>query len=370
MRASAAGTNLLSLDRFQGSAAKDISAMMKKELLTALSNKDLLPPRSVYDHFQHRISEKGRRCEASFFFRVVPKADWDEINLLLQKRNLYSDIERVLGFGECLTEFLTAPVPMDSRFRPTVIRLGTLANAIGATYDLFADSAVYERDILSRKSLIQMLSGIDLSEGRSPRVVTPRRIVSKMLTEYFRLLRSLRPDDNSRFVTNLLRADILRLFEAETKTLVKKKHDLKDVRDVKDKSALLFVIMGLPGWLASNSSGPNQIVQHRKWLYSLGEFIGWIDDIRDLEGDSTHGRPNRLAIWLKANDKRSPRRTPDPLIQHLSERASAIMNGWNSSVVGAPRYEQFTLPVAVVSWLGGWRNVESLRSPLHDAAWM
>jgi hypothetical protein len=347
-------------------APKETSAKMKKGLLSALSEKELLPSQSVYDNFRRRVSENGRRSEASFF-RIAPRADWDDVNLLLQKRALYADIERVLGFGECFTEFLIAPVKIESRFRARVIRLGALANAIGATYDMFVDSRICEPDIISRKTLTRMLSG-DASKEHPPRISTPQKIISEMLTQYFRLLRSFCPNDNSKLVTRLLRADIMRLFDAEGKTLAKKRYYLKDVQDLKDKSALLFVIMGLPAWLASDRAEPSQIAEHRKWLYSFGEFIGWIDDIRDLKGDAMHGRPNRLAIWLKANGRRSDRRL-DWLVRDLSEKASAIMDGWNSHVIEARHYEQFTMSVTVVSWLGGWRDMESRQSLPPGGAW-
>jgi hypothetical protein len=347
-------------------APRDISAKMKKGLLAALSDRGLLPSESVYGYFRHQISENGRRCEASFF-RIALREDWDDVNLLLQKRALYADIERVLGFGECFTEFLIAPVKVDRRFRARVIKLGALANAIGATYDMFVDSHICEQDIISRKTLTQMLSG-DASKEHSPRINTPQKIISELLTEYFRLLRSFSPNDNGKLVAKLLRADIMRLFEAEGKTLAKKRYYLKDVQDLKDKSALLFVIMGLPAWLASDRAEPSQIAEHRRWLYSFGEFIGWIDDIRDLEGDAMHGRPNRLAIWLKANDRRGDRDL-DRLVRDLSEKASAIMDDWNSHVTEARHYEQFTMSVTVVSWLGGWRGLESRQSLPPGGAW-
>ena len=327
-------------------SASDISGRMKRDLLIAFSERGLLPSEAAYNVFRRMISEQGKRIATSFF-NVVSKDDWNAVNQLLHRKTLFAEIQRILGIGAYLTEFAIDPVPIDARFRRQFIELGTLANIIGATYDMFVDSGKCDPDVvLSKISLNRALSRLDGLKLHPPYTSASQKIVSEMMGQYFRLLRRFSDSSNVRLVRDLLRADVLRLLDAEAKTLSKERYNEQDVRD---KSALLFVLMGLPAWLALDRVEPNQVINHRRWLYNIGDLLGWVDDVADLQSDIKYAQPNRIAIWLYQKNKGIYQ-----IIQHVLEMAGAIMDEWeqNSHTRGS-RCQGLALSGTVLSWLGG-----------------
>lgn len=349
-------------------APKEVSAHLGRSLLLALSDKGLLPSRSEYSDLRRAMAPRGAKLSPSFF-GIAPRRDWDEANLALRRPTLYADIERVLGFGESMTRYLVAPVEVEPRLRARVLWMGTLANAIGGTYDLFVDSPGGEPDLLSRRSLARLLRDPSVRTEQLRNGRPAQRIVSKLLLSYFRLLHSLGPTERRRTIVRTLRTDILRLFEAENRTLAMRGYGTRDVQDVTDKSALLFVVMAQPAWLASTDSPVDKVAEHRRWLYLLGEFMGWVDDVRDLDGDLRNGRPNRLAIWLKTDDARSDAGY-DGLVRSISQKAEDIAKEWDALATRASARVRLAFPVAVTSWLGGWKAVEGLPSLTMQGAWV
>jgi hypothetical protein len=337
-------------------SASEVSAELKKKLLTAFFNMGLLPSLEAYEGFRCQVAKRGKQANASFF-KVAPRDNWNHIHRLRHRRDLFASIEWILGFGACLTEFVIDPVPIPDRFGNKLVELGALANIFAATFDLFLDSGICGPDVVAQQVVLSLsLSSVKGTAAHPTYGKFAEKIIGDLLTEYYRLLHGFDGGANGRFVQNLLAADIERLFAAEAKTLDRKSCD---VEELKDKSALLLVIMGLPAWLAADRVELERIIEHRRWLYKVGDFMGWIDDIADLESDRRRDHPNRVAMWLKLGN---PQRAPlDEIVRYLSGMAASIMEGWKSHCRGKFRHE-FTLSAAVVSWLKGREDLELLYS--------
>jgi len=227
----------------------DLAAEVLRELATA----GLAPDPARFDYLAARLVLYGERE-----FRHLPS----DVSAALRQRE--SAAVRMLGFGYVLTEFAAAPVtvPPDAR----VPALGALANLIVSLYDTELDAGAAPASIMSGGSVVARLvelyySRLDiLARAGGPLEVLLRRAIDRM----YHAERSTGRGANSRAIW-------------------------------RRKSALPFVVMGLPVWFAHPAARTRSCHAHLAWLYRLGRFFGWIDDAADLEDDCTAGHLNYFA---------------------------------------------------------------------------
>jgi hypothetical protein len=239
-----------------------------------------------------------------------------------------------------LCGFVVAPLGLAGEARESVLRLGALCNFIVATYDHLVDSDPGHRPPLHRGSV---LPGRHRWSARRlfARIFRPpaSRLMHRLVTLYFAELRRL-PHAGTRI---RLRAGIerliLRMYDAEGASL----NGAATERLLRRKSALPFVVMGLPGWLAVAEDEGGEYWWHLRWLYRLGDLFGWVDDAVDLEEDRAAGRPNRMLM--------------DPMTPTgIAAEAGRLLTEWRERVRSddaAPRAEQEAFRGCLVSWLGG-----------------
>lgn len=119
------------------------------------------------------------------------------------------------------------------------------------------------------------------------------------------------------------------------------------------KAALPFVVMGMPGWLASPGFDRRKYLWHLSWLFRLGSFFGQIDDVVDLAADLAAGRPNRAAAGRGAFG-------PGRSLNEIAEFGRSLRDEWRSRT--APEADRLppevrqAVPICIASWLGGIRD--------------
>ena len=220
------------------------------EVLHELAAAGLAPDPARYDYLAARLLLYGERV-----LRQLPSG----VSAALQQRE--SAAFRMLGFGYVLTEFAVAPVTAQPDAR--VPALGALANLIVSLYDGELDTGAAPGSIISGSSLLARLvelyySRLDALAGAGgPLEVLLRRAIDRM----YHAERFTGRGANSRAIW-------------------------------RRKSALPFVVMGLPVWFAHPAARVRSCHAHLAWLYRLGRFFGWIDDAADLEDDCAACRLN------------------------------------------------------------------------------
>jgi hypothetical protein len=120
------------------------------------------------------------------------------------------------------------------------------------------------------------------------------------------------------------------------------------------KARLSFLSMGLPAWLASPQADPKDISRHRGWLYQVGEFLGWIDDLADIEEDMALGFGNRIVMRLRRPNARCSR-TLNSLTKEIAVLGSKITDHWMHRVSMTETYGKSlnSFKTNVFLWIGG-----------------
>ena len=236
--------------------------------------------------------------EASKLADRVGSSLWVQALAQLGRPVPQADCERVLGFGALLTAYLLPPVPIDEERRREVCTLGAHANLLVGLFDLIADERSDAELPLSRALIESACKGRGRARlaWHAHRGSPPTRLLTRLLSEYVDRLDRLPYSDRHQSVRALQTRVILEMYTAELQTL-RAASRVTD-RIVRRKSALPFVAMGIPGWLAVDQVSPATFRAHLRWMYRIGTFFGWIDDAVDLDLDRAAGRPNRVADSL------------------------------------------------------------------------
>ena len=249
------------------------------------------------------------------------------------------DIARVLGFGYELTHLFVEPLALPPDAREAAAHLGALANCIVSIYDRCLDRGADGDLVLSRETLRE------LSVRRAGSTGPPHGaggLVAELAGLYFEDLAKLPFCVRHASLRHCVIGAIVRMYEAERQTT---NAALVTRPVLRRKTGLPFVVMGLPGWLAKETVCPRQARAHAAWLYRCGVFVGWVDDIIDVESDRRAGRPNRLhESRLSSND----------IMPRLERLATRLQRDWDH--LGAHRERtglQRVLGTCLLSWLGG-----------------
>ena len=231
------------------------------------------------------LSRAGFRPDPDYFSYICARTQhFGELEYDLLRNEIGPELGRrrrlavrLLGFGHVMTEFVVAHRAFAERPDPAVLSLGSLANLIVSSYDGLLDSGQDPEEIPLRSRLTD--SGIGQGSGDS--------LIARLVDLYLARL-SLLPHPH-RQIHEILRRAILRMYDAERATVGEFEFSETNWRR---KCALPFVIMGLPVWMTVPVPDAVVVRAHLAWLYRLGRFFGWIDDVSDLSEDLEAGRPN------------------------------------------------------------------------------
>jgi hypothetical protein len=328
---------------------------LRERVLGALDSKDVLPKPEVFRRTLLRVMSRGEKCREEFLLPIIGKAAWQDVSRRLNCSD--SRLAAILGFGEAMTEFLVAGIPASTGSRPDVIRIGALAKFIISIYDKLVDD-VGERELLPRGELIRAMNGSSAPRRTTMPADPSRRVIMKAVSAYFRLLHLLPFAKRRERERRMLGKAIVELFDVELR-LRPDRRGTAGVREdaVKAKAAFSFISMGLPAWLASPRPDPEALSWHWNWLGELGEFLGWVDDLMDVEEDVGCGFPNRVVMRLQRPNGRRPQALRS-LAEEIATLASDLVDQWNCrlSTAGTHRNALNCFKTNILSWLGGPRD--------------
>jgi hypothetical protein len=329
---------------------------LRNTVLRLLDDYGLLPSTGVSARTLRRIMRRGEKCRKEFILPVVGKTAWDQVGRRLNVSD--SKLARILGFGEAMTEFLVAGVPMSAQARSLVIRIGALSRFILSIYDKLVDN-VGEKELLPRSVLIQFIDDYRVSRRLRLPSDPSRKVIVRAVISYFSSLSLLPYASERSHARQTLGSAILALFDVETALRPDRRgattlHE----EDAKSKAALSFLSMGLPAWLATAHADSRRMSSHFKWLCEVGEFLGWIDDIVDMEEDYASGFANRIVVRLRTS--KEPRsRVLESLADEVACLGRGIADEWSRNLrsPGAGRNSLDSFKTNVSLWLDGPRNL-------------
>lgn len=317
---------------------------------------NLIPSPERYEVSRQEISRFGI-TEREHVMNYVGRNTWRRTLARFERPYAEDDCIRILGFGYALTEFAIAPLDIAPHQRKAISSLGALANLIVSTFDQLVDLGYSSRLLLPRP----MLELATRSKWRTPLtavgLISPAasRMMSKLVTHYFRELERLPYAGEHTEIHKGIKRTILRMYDVEIKTLKREKNLISE-RALRRKAALPFVVMGLPAWLGMEEICRRRYWWHLRWLYKLGEFFGWIDDLVDRHEDLAKAHPNRLLnirTRLQGDFEENTN-----LARLIARRGDWIVREWDRQVNpnNLPSIVRESFYTCLVSWLGGMKS--------------
>ena len=299
---------------------------------------------------RREVSRIGYAEEAALA-DLVGGSLWAEALAQLGRPYPHADCERVLGFGAMLTAFMLPPLSIDDALSREVCSLGAHANLLVSLFDQVADECPDAALPLSRATVQNACA----KRGRvrliwhshaGPPIA---RLLTRVLSAYVSRLDRLPYSSRHWSVRALHTRAIVSMHAAEIETLSPAKG--ASFRSIRRKSALPFVVMALPAWLGVEHAAAETFRAHLRWLYRVGNFVGYSDDAADLEADRAHGRPNRVAQSLAREPNGSACDGDARLARSIASQGRRIMEqrrAWGSR---AALVADDVLTTTVLSWL-------------------
>lgn len=312
-------------------ADQALRAALASELRTAGLIADPLRYRATcaaaFDRGDMQRARFGQRIDAALVC---------SLSEALHRPHLEGDVTRILGFGDALTRFAAAPVRLDAAVEERVVELGALANLIVTMYDGCLDDASAAGDPLPRDALARAWSLEEATADGSASAA--QALLTRLVFEYRSRLIALGTGP----ARELVERAIARMYAAERAT-----REGHNPAALLRKNALPFVVMGFPAWVAGSRTADDGCIRwHLAWLYRLGSFIGWVDDIIDLSADRAAGHPNRVLDAFLADQVAG-------LPAAVAARGRRVMKEWCVRVDRSRHSMAGILPTVVTSWFGG-----------------
>lgn len=311
----------------------------------------------AYQTLRAEISRRGS-VERDRIVGVVGRGTWRRAVSTLGRAAPEEDCIRVLGFGSALTEFAVAPLGLARPGADFVCALGALANLIVSLYDNWLDLGFRPAVVLPR-SFLQAIADSRPWVRPCARVsaavtLSPQRLfMMRLVAQYFSRLDALPYASRRRAVRDFATRAVARMYDAELETLRTPQMGCR-ARSLRRKASLPFVVLGVPAWLVVERQPSVGLGWHIRWLYRLGEFIGWIDDANDLREDLEAGRPSLLARELAT--AKGCRLHEAALARRVAALGAQVLLEWRQAVPDdavVPTIAAHALPVCLSSWFAG-----------------
>jgi hypothetical protein len=329
--------------------ARLIRALLWEEL----GRQGLLADSNPYRDCLARVQDYGGKAMKRFS-SVFDSTDWRAANAVLTYPYTEGQLVRILGFGRLLTEFSvsTLVARLNVVGLEEVLELGELSNLIVTVCDQYIDLQPEGTPVLSRRMLEGAKARSRLSFGWMKRRsgTAQQRVMARLVTLYFRRLAKLPYAVRHESLHAFMHRVIISMYDAEMDA-ERKSNGTPRERTLRRKSALPFVVMGLPVWLSAPDIEVTTFRRHLRWLYGLGEFIGWVDDVIDLDEDRNDGHSNRVHNAL-AGVRRPLRRRV--LAQSIARRGRRVVET-KPDFVGCESQpaDCDALSAVIISWFGG-----------------
>ncbi|MFL5613034.1 MAG: hypothetical protein ACJ796_05175 [Gemmatimonadaceae bacterium] len=319
-------------------------------LIAELEHAGLIPDAERVLTCRREVSRIGYEEEAALA-DLVGKTLWAEALAQLGRPYPHADCERVLGFGAMLTAFMLPPVRIDDALSREVCSLGAHANLLVSLFDQVADECPGAALPLSRATVQNACA----KRGRV-RLIWHRhagppvaRLLTRFLSAYVSRLDRLPYTSHHRALRALHTRAIIAMHAAELETLSSARS--ASFRSIRRKSALPFVVMGMPAWLGVERGTAATFHAHLRWLYRLGNFFGFIDDAADLGADRAAGRPNRVAQLLAREPDECACDGYTALARGIASQGRRIMEQRRAWASRAASVADDVLTTTLLSWL-------------------
>ena len=226
--------------------------------------------------------------------RLESGEDWAMIVQSVAPDRTEADLVRIAGFGSAITEFSTGFL-CNQKQREELSALGALFNLIAALYDYFLDHPLHDEPfVLKRETLVQAVrnnNGTGL-QSLAHTGTLRERVMAQLILRYLGQLQKLTSPHTPAHCMQTFGKLIVRMFDAQNAT-VQNNVTIPAYLAMR-KSALSIVALGFPVWLAGVQHPACTYFAHLRWMYSLGDFISWVNDFADFEQDRDAGAVNRL----------------------------------------------------------------------------
>ncbi|MFW9846481.1 MAG: hypothetical protein ACFFD6_07025 [Candidatus Thorarchaeota archaeon] len=328
---------------------------MMSLLWSALEEFLIIPSKEDYLSRRSNVSRIGA-LEYKRIVAIVGEKTWNKMIPQLHIERPEDALIRVAGFGNVLTRFVLAPLKLPAKEEHSIARLGTLANLLVTVFDRLADSGISLATLLPRWLLVVLSKNkgrmlLPVLNSIAPANTTA---ITRMVQRYFSCLAEIARNSNRDSVYNLIRKYIIYMFDVECMT-ISRSGNLQEERILKEKAALPFVILGMPGWLTEKCASKSDFQWHIKWLYQLGEFFGWIDDFVDYNEDMKTGQSNRVIHAMKENECNFEW----VLARRIAKLGHDVISEWSNRINGDnSKSTQEAFSTCLISWLGGLSSIE------------
>lgn len=323
----------------------------KHKIWSLMDINNLLPDEEDYFRIRNIINSRGRK-RLDEIVCIIGKDSYTEICSAYKQNFISDDLARILGFGDCLTEYLICPLSLESHEKETAIKLGALANLIVTLFDTFIDNGKKPSDILSGELLkdlsLNRFSVKDtlITNGNihnSPEKIT----ILALVREYFNIVDKIMQSGGNTVFKEKLVGLIVSMYRSEINTL-----NIKSFNDITDKSVLPFVVMGYSGLLWNDNIDVNECNNYVIWLYEFGSLFGILDDIVDYDDDIKFNRVNSfihngsVSQGIESSD-----------LNKVIEKVLRIRGYWKEKVpfwFGVSDEVKHSCIICLISWLGGY----------------
>lgn len=302
----------------------------------------------TWRHVYQLGSELQRKFRARFGAR-----NWDAVFAPSGRSLKTHDCIRIIGYGAAITEYMIASLRLPEQESFKAVELGALANFIVTYYDFYQDNS-YSGKALAAPVFSAKTSGL----GRRARGLLfylrgqfnpPEKLLNIMVRHYFRFYRSLPYFKSRSEVSKIVNRSIRLMYLAELE-MGNDQHKLAS-QLMRRKNALPFVVMASPAWLLVDQFKKINYFYHLLWSYRMGDFIGKIDDLVDLEYDRRNSQPNQYASVESVENI-------NKIINSVVERGAKIHNSWKHDLDmlepgPSPSEVERLFPALLRSWVGG-----------------
>ena len=264
-------------------------------LIAELEHAGLIPDAERVLTCRREVTRIGYEEEAALA-DLVGATLWKQALAQLGRPYPHADCERVLGFGAMLTAFMLPPLPIDDALTRENCSLGAHANLLVSLFDQVADECPDAALPLSRATVENACArrGRVRLAWHSHTGPPVARLLTRVLSAYVSRIDRLPYSGRHRSLRALHTRAIIAMHGAELETLSSAPGRDASFRAIRRKSALPFVVMGMPAWLGVERAPAATLRAHLRWLYRVGNFFGYIDDAADVDADRAAGRPNRV----------------------------------------------------------------------------
>lgn len=330
----------------------------KQKLWGLMDINNLLPDEDDYYRIRNIINSKGRK-RLDEIICLTGKEPYDEICSAYKQNFTGDDLARILGFGECLTEYLVYPLGLNAHEKEMSIKLGALANLVVTLFDTFIDNGKLPANILSEEVLKNLSLNRHFANGSILNIPnTPdAAAILALVREYFCIAEKIVSNGGNKGMKIKLVDLIISMYRSEVNTL-----DVKSLNDINNKSVLPFVVMGCGGLLWKDNAAEAEYSNYVNWLYEFGSLFGLLDDIVDYEDDIKFNRANS---FMHNGSGTAGIECAD--INNLIAKVLQIRKYWIDKVpywFGVNDEVKYSLVVCMISWIGGYisRNVNSYQN--------